>query len=55
MSRLGDLATISTEQRRIELTKLLATAVIRIVQRRRAAQIECDNSGESLTDGLDES
>jgi hypothetical protein len=55
MNRLNELATVSSEQRRIELTKLLAIAVIRIVQRQRAAQTESDNSGETLTDGLDES
>ena len=55
MNRLDELATVSSEQRRIELTKLLAIAVIRIVQRQRAAQTESDNSGETLTDGLDES
>ena len=55
MNRLDELATVSSEQRRVELTKLLAIAVIRIIQRQRAAQTEIDNSGETPTDGLDES
>lgn len=55
MNRLGDLATISTDQQRIELAKLLAAGVIRVVERKRTAEAEADNPGETLSDGLEES
>ena len=55
MSRLDGLATISTDQRRMELAKLLAASVIRVIERKRNAEAEADNPGETLSDGLEES
>ena len=55
MSRLDDLTTISTDQRRLELAKLLAAAVIRVTQRKRNGQGDAENPGETLADGLEES
>lgn len=56
MNRLPELATISTDQRRVELAKLLAAGVIRLlIDRYRNPPVAVGNSEESLAVGLEES
>ncbi|MCY2976993.1 MAG: hypothetical protein NTW52_20250 [Planctomycetota bacterium] len=56
MSRLHDLTTMSTDQRRIELAKLLATGLVRLLlQRQRVSSDDGDNTDETLADGLEDS
>ena len=56
MNRHLELATISADQRRVELAKLLATGVIRLlIERYRNPPADSVNSEESLADGLEES
>jgi hypothetical protein len=55
MNRRDDLATISTDQRRLELVKLLAAAVIRVMERKRNGQVDAENPGKTSADGLEDS
>jgi hypothetical protein len=57
MSRLADVALISIDQRRIELTRLLATGVIRVLLQRISQDRSDSNQTEAETsdDGLEDS
>ena len=56
MSKLHDLTTMSTDQRRIELAKLLATGLVRLLlQRTRISSDDGDNTDETFADGLEDS
>ena len=56
MSKLHDLTTMSTDQRRIELAKLLATGLVRLLlQRQRISSDDGDNTDETFADGLEDS
>ena len=57
MSRLADVALISTDQRRIELARLLATGVIRVLLQQKS-QDQSDSTQtkpETSADGLEDS
>jgi hypothetical protein len=57
MSRLADVALISTDQRRIELARLLATGVIRVLLQQNS-QDQSDSTqteAETSDDGLEDS
>jgi hypothetical protein len=56
MGTLKGLTAISTDQRRNELAKLLATGLVRILmQRQRGYLVDIENSDENLADGLEDS
>ena len=56
MNRLQELATISADQRRVELAKLLAAGLIRsMIERYRNPPAEAAKSKESLPSGLEDS
>jgi hypothetical protein len=56
MARFDDLSTISTDQRRTELAKLLAAGLVRLlIQRQRNSQADTDNTDETCVDGLEDS
>ena len=56
MNRLQELSTINTDQRRVELAKLLAVGVIRLlIGRYRNPPADVGNSEQSLAAGLEES
>ena len=56
MNRIQEFATISADQRRVELAKLLAAGVIRLfIERYRNPPSDGGNSEKSSTAGLEES
>ena len=56
MNLLDELALVSNDQRRIELAKLLATGVIRLlIQQQRDCDIDNGDSDETFSEGLDDS
>ncbi len=57
MSRLAEVALISTDQRRVELARLLATGVIRVLLQQNS-QDQSDSTQterETFDDGLEDS
>lgn len=57
MSRLAEVALIGTDQRRVELTRLLATGVIRVLLQQNS-QDQSDSTQtepETFDDGLEDS
>ncbi len=57
MSRLADVALISTDQRRVELARLLATGVIRVLlqQKTQDQSDSTETEPETSDDGLEDS
>ena len=56
MSQLRELATVSTEPRRVELARLLASGLIRVLLKKssndleEATLVEAENSADGLED-----
>jgi hypothetical protein len=56
MSKLHDLTMMNLDQRRVELAKLLATGLVRLLlQRQNRISVEVENTDETSRNGLDES
>jgi hypothetical protein len=56
MSKLHDLTMMNLDQRRVELAKLLATGLVRLLlQRQNRTSVEVENTDETFRNGLEES